>query len=195
MRPLPRCSETRSWRPIGDGEGVGPAEADGVPVPGGVAVHVPLRRVPGAEGRDAIAGGEPPLPVRSHGPHTAPEHGPAGHPDARVALCAFRDSLGPSPCKRGRGRASVRSSVGSAEMRELMGDIIRECVLGAFSGDPCEGKAVAAAAGVQVLLQRLDRVGSDDSIDGIVVEPQGVQNVCAAFQLLVPNCPSITPGA
>lgn len=111
-------------------------------------------------------------------------------------LCAPSEThAGPSPCRRGRGRASVRSSVGSAEMRERVGDIIRECVLGAFSGDPCEGKVVAAVAGVQVLLQRLDRVGSDDSVDGIVVEPLGVQNVCAAFQLLVPSCPSITPGA
>ncbi len=35
--------------------------------------------------------------MQRHGPHTAPGHGPAGHPDARAALSASRDSRGPSP--------------------------------------------------------------------------------------------------
>lgn len=69
------------------GRGVRPAQAGGVPVPAGLAVHVVLRQVPGdqtgtAEGHR----GEPPAPVRPDRPHPAPGDGAAGDQDAREAL-------------------------------------------------------------------------------------------------------------
>ncbi|MGX1118900.1 arginyl-tRNA synthetase [Streptomyces ambofaciens] len=86
------------------GGGVRPAQAGRVPVPAGVAVHDVLRQVPGPEGRDASAGGEPPLPVRPHGPHPAPGHGPAGHPDARAALSALTAAASAPRARRCRTR-------------------------------------------------------------------------------------------
>ncbi len=51
------------------------------------AYHDVLRPVPGHQaGAGAGGRGEPPLPVRPDGPHPAPGHGPAGHPDARAPL-------------------------------------------------------------------------------------------------------------
>ncbi|CAM5716458.1 hypothetical protein SVIOM74S_04114 [Streptomyces violarus] len=67
-----------------------PAQDDGVPVPAGVPLHDVLRQVPGPEGRVARADREPPVPLRHHGPHPPPGHGPAGHPDARAALSPDR---------------------------------------------------------------------------------------------------------